>query len=130
MRCRRAVISRLDDPDSFECASSTEPQIEGEYWTAVVYYRAKNGFGAKVLTNAPKTQGLRSPREGFARVVAEPADYVGWNLGTVTSSSVQCATEKRERLLGDRGSDIVDAPAARQRRDRVAVVEERDVRVH
>lgn len=42
MRCRRAVIDNLSQPDSFQCVASTEPQIEGDFWTVVIYYRASS----------------------------------------------------------------------------------------
>ena len=31
-------------PDSFQCLASTEPQIEGDYWTVRIYYSA-SGLG-------------------------------------------------------------------------------------
>jgi hypothetical protein len=50
--CRRAVLEQMNDPDSFECESSTEPQIEGDAWTVRIFYRGKNAFGAKVLDSS------------------------------------------------------------------------------
>jgi hypothetical protein len=50
--CREAVKQQMNDPDSFECQSSTEPQVEGDYWTVRISYRGKNGFGAKVLDSS------------------------------------------------------------------------------
>ncbi len=46
--CRVYLQQELDDPDSYSCISASEPQIEGPYWTAVMRFRAKNGFGALI----------------------------------------------------------------------------------
>lgn len=52
--CRRAVLDNLSVPDSFECLASTEPQIEGDYWTVVVYYRASSASTVSKLQTQTK----------------------------------------------------------------------------
>lgn len=42
----------LHDPDSYEHVESTEPVVQGLFWVIRTRYRAKNAFGAKVLTTS------------------------------------------------------------------------------
>jgi hypothetical protein len=47
--CREYLKRAMNDPDSYECVSATQPQIEGPYWTVLMSFRGTNGFGAKVV---------------------------------------------------------------------------------
>jgi hypothetical protein len=47
--CREYLKRAMNDPDSYECVSSTQPQIEGPYWTVLMQFRGTNAFGAKVV---------------------------------------------------------------------------------
>jgi hypothetical protein len=49
IECKQYLKQVMNDPDSYECVRATLPQIEGEYWTVVMRYRGKNGFGAMTL---------------------------------------------------------------------------------
>jgi len=49
--CRNYLQQTLNDPDSYEHVSSSEPAIDGDYWVVDMTFRAKNAFGAKVLSS-------------------------------------------------------------------------------
>ena len=51
--CSRYIKENMNDPDSYDHIASTQPQIEGAYWTCAVKFRGANAFGAKVV-NAHK----------------------------------------------------------------------------
>ena len=47
--CESAIKESLNDADSYQHVSTTQPMIEGPYWTVVTNFRAKNAFGALIL---------------------------------------------------------------------------------
>jgi hypothetical protein len=49
--CERAIKAQLNDPSSYGHAATARPQIEGAYWTVETSFRAKNAFGALILTS-------------------------------------------------------------------------------
>jgi hypothetical protein len=50
MPCEAYLKKRLNDPDSYDHVRTSQPMIEGRYWTVVMVFRASNMLGAKILT--------------------------------------------------------------------------------
>jgi hypothetical protein len=47
--CEHYIKANLNDPSSYEHVGTTVAQIDGEYWTVMTRFRAKNAFGALVI---------------------------------------------------------------------------------